>query len=347
MSTGIVISQLHAAHDAAGHPEHAARLSAVIAALDASGLRPALRELAPLLATEEQLLAVHSATMVTRVRQASMVPGTRIDGDTYTTVGSWDAARMAAGCAIQATAAVWRGDVANAFALMRPPGHHATPTQSMGFCLFNSIAVAAQHARRELGAARVAIVDIDVHHGNGSQDCFYSDPYVLFCSLHGYGSRFYPGTGGTGEIGSGAGRGTTLNAPLPAGTGDTGALRVLDALFAPALRRFAPDIILVSAGFDGHWADPLGPLTLSVAGYAALITRLHALATELCGGKLVLCLEGGYNLDALAACVIAALRVLLGQDVGEDPLGSAPYREPDITELVARIARTHPLLEDL
>jgi acetoin utilization deacetylase AcuC-like enzyme len=250
---------------------------------------------------------------------------------------------MAAGAAAQAVEAVVSGRAGNAFALVRPPGHHATRSRSMGFCLLNNIAIAAGHALDRLGLERIAIVDYDVHHGNGTQDCFYDDGRVLFCSTHAW--PLYPGTGAVEEAGAESGYGLTLNLPVPHGTGDTALLRCYDELVLPAVRAFAPQLLLVSAGYDAHWADPLGPLTLSVAGFAALTQRLVDLAEQLCGGRIVLVLEGGYNLEALGACVVAALRVLLGRDPGADPLGAADTPEPDLTALIDRVRRKHPLFQ--
>jgi acetoin utilization deacetylase AcuC-like enzyme len=280
------------------------------------------------------LRLVHSAALIERERRAAAAAAWH-NPDTYTTNGTWQAALHAAGGAIKAVEMVASGQATNAFALVRPPGHHATPSHSMGFCMFNNIAVAAQYARTKFGVQRLAIVDYDVHHGNGTQDTFYADEHVLFCSTH--GSPLYPGTGMMPEIGQDAGRGTTLNVPLPFNTGDHGFQQVYAEVLLPVVRRFQPDMILVSAGFDAHWADPIGPLALSVAGYAALTERLVALAKELCDGKIVLVLEGGYNLDALGACTVAALRALLGRAAEADPLGPAPMREPDITTLIRRL----------
>ncbi|HEX5692679.1 MAG TPA: histone deacetylase, partial [Roseiflexaceae bacterium] len=263
--------------------------------------------------------------------------------DTYTTSGSYDAALLAAGAAVAAVDAVADGRAQNAFALVRPPGHHATPYRPMGFCLFNNIAIAARHALMAHKLERIAIVDYDVHHGNGTQDCFYDDGQVLFCSSHAW--PLYPGTGSSQEVGEEAGYGLTLNVPLPHGVGDQGFRQCYGELIAPALREFQPQLILVSAGFDAHWADPLGPLALSVAGYAALTQQLKSLAETLCDGKIVLVLEGGYNLDALAASVVAALRVLLGRDPGDDPLGPAAVREPMVSALIERIRTTHPVFQ--
>jgi acetoin utilization deacetylase AcuC-like enzyme len=343
MATAIITNPQHAAHDEPSHVERAVRLQAIMAALDASGLRDDLMELAAQPASDEQILAVHRPRLLEIVRWVVTQDQVWLNPDTYTTAGSLDAALGAAGAALAAVEAVVTGQADNAFALVRPPGHHATPSQPMGFCLFNNIAVAAQHALNHLGVERVAIVDYDVHHGNGTQDCFYDDGQVLFCSTH--GSPLYPGTGAEHEVGVEAGYGTTLNVPLPFGTGDSGFERVYDEVVLPALRAFNPQLLLVSAGYDAHWADPLGPLALSVAGYAALTQRLADLADELCGGRLVLVLEGGYDLDALGACVLAALRILLGRDPGPDPLGPSGGREPDLSALIARVRERHPLFQ--
>jgi acetoin utilization deacetylase AcuC-like enzyme len=343
MTTAIVTNPHHDLHTEPRHVEQAARLNAILTALDTSGLRPALLELDPGPATVEQLRAVHQPRMVEQVRLATYQLGVWLDADTYTTDGSYDAALWSAGSAVRAVEAVLLGQVANAFALTRPPGHHATPSRSMGFCLFNNIAVAARHALSFTGIRRVAIVDYDVHHGNGTQDCFYNDPNVLVCSTH--AAPLYPGTGDEHETGMGAGTGATVNVPLPYMAGDAALSLLYDEVILPALARFQPDLILVSAGYDGHWDDPLGPLSLSVNGYAALTQRIKAAAGELCGGRVVLVLEGGYNLAALSACVLASLRVLLGRDPGPDPLGPAGSREPDISNLIERLQHFHPLLK--
>jgi acetoin utilization deacetylase AcuC-like enzyme len=345
MTTALILTPRHAAHHSEGHPEDASRLEAVERALESGGLLAACSVAQARPAELAQVLAVHEQSLIDLVRRASALE-TWLNPDTYTTAGTWDAALDAAGGAAQAVDAVLGGGADNAFALGRPPGHHANQRQAMGFCLFNNVAVAAQHAISRYGLGRVAIVDYDVHHGNGTQDIFYQDGHVLFCSMHAYGLGFYPGTGGEREVGLEGGYSTTLNVPLPFGVGDRGALQAFDALVAPALRSFRPELLLVSAGYDGHWADPIGPLRLTVTGYGALTRRLIGLAGELCGGRIALVLEGGYNLKALGACVAAATEALLGRPASAQiehiPHGAKP--EPDLTALIDRIAREHPLL---
>jgi acetoin utilization deacetylase AcuC-like enzyme len=341
MTTAIVFNPAQAAHNDPRHVERAARMQAVESALAASGLAPELVQCAPQPAREQQIIAVHSPRMFETLRLAQIQERMWIDGDTYTSPGSLDAALLGAGAAIRAVAAVVEGQADNAFALVRPPGHHATRSRSMGFCLLNSIAIAARYAIENYAIERVAIVDYDVHHGNGTQDIFYDDPSVLFCSTH--ATPLYPGTGREGEIGAGAGAGYTLNVPLPYAAGDAVLDTVYSTLLVPALYHFRPDLILVSAGYDGHWMDPLGPLALSVNGYAALTRRLNEAARELCDGRLALMLEGGYNEDALGACVIASLDVLGGREPRADPLGAYDAREPDCSALLERM-RAHPLV---
>jgi acetoin utilization deacetylase AcuC-like enzyme len=342
MRTAIAINPRHAAHDEPQHVEQAARLHAITAALNASGLRSALLEVPARPATEAQLRAVHTEQMIELVRWTATRPRSWIDHDTYTTSASWDAALMAAGTTLAVVDAVVNGSARNGFALVRPPGHHATRAESMGFCLFNNVAIAARYAIDHLGITRAAIIDFDVHHGNGTQDIFYEDDRVFFCSTH--ASPLYPGTGAEREIGSGKGRGTTMNLPLPHGVGDAGFARLFDDVVIPALWRYRPELILVSAGYDAHWADPLGPLTLSVAGYAALTRRLKETAEEVCDGRIALVLEGGYNLKALAASVLACLEVLANDDPVVDPFGPSNEPEPDISALIARMHQNHPLL---
>lgn len=341
MSTAIVTTRTHTGHDEPRHVEQAARLLAINDALDRSGLREVLIELPAGAATEAQLLLAHEPRLVELVRRAAAAGGGWFNPDTYTTQHSWTAACDAAGAAVRAVEAVVAGEASNAFALARPPGHHATRTQAMGFCLFNNIAVAAHHALERLGIARVAIVDYDVHHGNGTQDIFYDDGRVLFCSTH--GSPLYPMTGSIDEVGREAGFGRTVNVPLPHGVGDEGFRRVYEEIVLPALHEFQPELLLVSAGYDGHWADPLGPLALTVSGYSWLTEQLTAVAREHCRGRVVLVLEGGYDVDALSSCVVASLNVLLEREQGPDPLGPAGGREPGVSAVIERLHRNHPL----
>lgn len=345
MTTAYLLDERFLLHDDFDHPENAQRLRAVRESLEASGILSQLTRLEPRYATTEEILSVHHAKMVEHSQRMAMFGGGRLNPDTYLVQESWDVATLAAGGVIRAVEAVVRGEVTNAFALVRPPGHHATPSTAMGFCLINNIAVAAQVARTQLGVRRVAIIDWDTHHGNGTQDIFYDDPDVLFVSSHTY--PFYPGTGHWREIGSGPGEGATLNIPMQAYTGDAEFERVYDELVLRAVRRFAPDLILVSAGYDSHWRDPLAPMMMTVTGFARLAQMIFDLADEVCHGRLVCSLEGGYDLPALGESVLATLRVLQRKpDLVSDTLGKAPAgagRPADIDQLISSIHRVHPL----
>jgi len=291
-----------------GHPESPARLDAVLNDLERAPLAGVTIE-APRFATDAEIEAVHPAAY--REALAALAgKRVRIDPDTATSPGSWDAARLAAGAAVEAALATLGGRARNAFALVRPPGHHAEPDQAMGFCLLNNAAIAAEAARRA-GAQRVLIVDWDVHHGNGTQDIFAARDDVLYMSVHQY--PFYPGTGAAHDIGAGAGRGATVNCPLPGGQGDADYGVVFHDLFLPVARTFAPDLVIVSAGFDAHERDPLADMRVTERGFAAMASVLAQLAEETCGGKLALMLEGGYDLAALTASVRATLEVLAGR----------------------------------
>ncbi|NJN15208.1 MAG: histone deacetylase [Oscillochloris sp.] len=331
------------AHTWHGHVERAERLQAIRRAIDLADLVPALEIRRPQSAAQAAVEAVHSARLLQTLRQLSSYGGGQIDADTYVTADSWDLAHLAAGAAIDAVEAIAGSAVQRAFALMRPPGHHATPIRSMGFCLINNIAVAARYALDRLDVTRVAIVDFDVHHGNGTQDVFYADPHVLFISSH--AAPLYPGTGALDEIGDhAAAPGGTLNIPLPYGVGDVGYQRVYREVVAPALQRFQPELILVSAGYDSHWSDPIGPMALSINGFNRISALLIDLADQLCDGRIVFCLEGGYNLEALGAGVVGGLRLLLGRDPGADPLGGVAVREPDLSNVIRTVQQQHPLL---
>jgi acetoin utilization deacetylase AcuC-like enzyme len=308
-------------HDTGQHPERIARLQAIAQVLERDGLSAEAPFRTPPPASVEQIARVHAVGYVATIERLARGGGGQLDADTLASPGSYRAATRAAGGAIAAAGAVARGAARRAFALVRPPGHHARPGHAMGFCLFNNVAIAARELQAAHGLGRVAIVDVDVHHGNGTQESFYDDPTVLFVSTHQY--PFYPGSGALNEVGVGAGRGATVNLPLPAGCGDAEYGLAVERVIGPALRRFAPELILMSVGFDAHWADPLAQMRLSIAGYVQIVERLAALADELSGGRLALVLEGGYSLEALAYGTLAVARALRG-DVWDDPLGDPP-----------------------
>jgi acetoin utilization deacetylase AcuC-like enzyme len=309
MKTLVLTDRRFLSHEAGvGHPESPARLRAILNDLERAPPEGAVFE-APRAATAAEIDAVHDPGHRESL-QALAGRRARIDTDTAMSAESFDVALLAAGAAVGAVEAVWAGRAENAFALVRPPGHHAEAAQAMGFCLFNNAAIAAEAGRR-LGARRVLVLDWDVHHGNGTQHIFAAREDVLYMSSHQY--PFYPGTGAPTEVGSGAGRGFTVNAALPAGQRDADYGVVFHDLFLPAARAFAPDLVIVSAGFDPHERDPLADMRVTERGFAAMATAMSDLAKETSGGKLVLLLEGGYDLHALPASVRACLEVMSGR----------------------------------
>jgi acetoin utilization deacetylase AcuC-like enzyme len=286
-----------------GHPEQVARLYAVLSALDTSDL---VRVPAPF-AADDDLLRAHPQSHVTAIRQSAPDSGwTSLDADTHMSVGSLGAALRAAGANIKAVDMVLGGDVQNAFAAVRPPGHHAEREIPMGFCLFGSVAIAAKHALDHHGLGRVAIVDFDVHHGNGTQDLVESDPRILFCSTH--QMPLYPGTGHAHETGA---YNNVLNVPLPEGAGSAIFKQAITEQVLPMLKRFKPELLLISAGFDAHSADPLAGMDLSEDDFGWVTHQLCDIADEYCGGRVVSTLEGGYDLDALAMSAKAHVEVLM------------------------------------
>jgi acetoin utilization deacetylase AcuC-like enzyme len=314
-STGFVFDDIYRQHlvGDVGHPERPQRLTAVLSGLENAGLLNTLTRIPARSATDDELALAHDRTYVELVtRELANVQGVKelSTGDTDVTRESRAAARAAAGGVMNAADAVASGRVKNAFCAVRPPGHHATRNRGMGFCIFNNVAIAARYLQKIHHVGRILIVDFDYHHGNGTQDIFYDDDTVFYFSTHHYGA--YPGTGSASETGAGQGIGTTLNVPLPPGAGDADILAAFEQKLVPAARRFKPDFILVSAGFDGMRRDLLGQFDITPAGYAAITRVIVRLADELCQGRIVSVLEGGYRLDGLAESVAAHVAVLAG-----------------------------------
>jgi acetoin utilization deacetylase AcuC-like enzyme len=292
-----------------GHPERPERLRAVVNRLREQNLWTEFQHIPIENADERWILEVHSKRHLEYVRDSSVRGGGMIDdGDTIVSRESFDVALLAAGGVLAATDAVAGGLLQNAFCIVRPPGHHAESNRPMGFCLFNNVAVAARYAHKKFGLGKVAIVDWDVHHGNGTQEIFYEDPSVLYISTHQY--PLYPGTGAKNERGRGKGEGTTLNIPMAAGSGEAEFIEAFEYEIMSALDLFKPELLLISAGFDAHKDDPLANLNLTEDSFAKLTSLLMESADRNCGGKIVSVLEGGYNLDALAKSVERHVRGL-------------------------------------
>ncbi len=329
MRTGIVTDESFLAHDTgAGHPERADRLRAIGQVLESAA--PADRLVVPARdATAEEIARVHVPEHVQRVAATARLSHFAFDADTPTSARSFEAARRAVGGLLALVDAVMEGRVANGFAFVRPPGHHAERDRAMGFCLFNNVALAAAHLRATHGLERVLIVDWDVHHGNGTQHAFYGDPSVLFVSSHQY--PFYPGSGAATEVGSGTGEGFTLNLPFPAGYGDAQYIEAFLRIVEPVARQFAPQFILVSAGFDAHRRDPLADMEVTEQGFAALTRLLLRTARELCGGRFAAVLEGGYDLEALRGSVAAMLTEMSGANL-DQPVSPPPGERPDLRQ---------------
>lgn len=305
--TAVVYHPACLAHDAGpGHPERPERLRGIMDRLERSGVLAQALLVTPEPAARDAIHRVHDAGYVADIcgRDEPFHAGP----DTAGSAGSPRAALLAAGAAVAAVDAVMRGDTRNAFCPVRPPGHHAERDQAMGFCFFNNVAIAARHLKACHGLERIAIIDWDVHHGNGTQNAFYADPSVLYASVHQF--PLYPGSGRRSETGAGPGRGFTLNAPLAAGSTDSDYARVFREEFEPAVRAFAPQFILVSAGFDPHRSDPLGGMVVSEQGFAGMTESVMRMAAA-CGGRVVSVLEGGYDIAATAASAEAHVRALM------------------------------------
>ena len=311
-------------HDVgAGHPESAARLRAIRERLERGGQWERYHRVEARAATTDELALIHPPRYIrwldeTISRGAPVVDG----GDTAVSTGSFQAARKVVGAGLQAVDDVLAGETVCAFILGRPPGHHALPVQAMGFCLFANVALAARYALQAHRVERVAIIDWDVHHGNGTQDIFYGDDRVEYISTHEF--PLFPGTGAADEIGTGPGRGYTLNFPLSAGQKDDDFLSIFEGPLAEALQSYRPELLFVSAGFDAHVNDPLGHMNVTTEGFEAMTRVVTRLAEELCGGRVISFLEGGYDLEGLSGSVSRHLAVLAADDRAGGRDGDAP-----------------------
>ena len=309
-NTGLVYDPDYLLHDAGeGHPERPDRLKAIIAYLEQEDLLKSLYQIPPQLISNQWLLEVHTENYLQELEFANRNAPAQLDPDTRMSVQSLRVAKLAAGGVLTAVDAVMAGQVKNAFAAVRPPGHHALPDRAMGFCLFNNVAIAARYVQKRYGLKRVLIVDWDVHHGNGTQEVFYQDPSVLFFSTHQY--PYYPGSGSVEETGAGLGKNTTLNVPLEAGAGDEQVISAYSQHLLPAVAAFQPQFVFISAGFDAHQDDPLAQLQFTEQGYRKLTRIVLDIAKKYAEGRLVSVLEGGYDLTALSHSVAAHVQELM------------------------------------
>jgi acetoin utilization deacetylase AcuC-like enzyme len=344
MKTGLVYSPICLEHDTGMHVENSQRLIRTIALINDSGLDKELTWLTPRHVDASDITTIHTPDYVTRIRLESERGGGWLDADTFLSPMSYRAAVTAVGSVFAAVESVMEGKISNGFALVRPPGHHAKRDRAMGFCIFNNIALGACHLLSKYEKVKkVAIVDFDVHHGNGTQDFFYDDPRVLYVSTHQF--PLYPGTGTVDETGGSNAEGTKVNIPLPPGCGDEEYEIVFEDIVVPVISRFQPDFILVSSGYDTHWAESLASMQMTVTGFAKLTGLLRSAAENLCSGRLVFSLEGGYNLEALAYSIQATVNVLLGKDKVKDPLGfQGKIRKPSgLPDYLIKLRKLHHL----
>lgn len=338
--TGIVRDPRYADHcPGSDCPECSERVMVLYAMLEEPDMQGDFLEIAPRPAEKEELQMVHSPEYIRCLEDTQGRACTFLDPDTQASPFSYDAALLAAGGLCRAIELVYAGKLDNAFAMVRPPGHHAERSKAMGFCLYNNVAVGVRYAQSRLHLGRILVVDWDLHHGNGTQHCFEDDPSVLFFSIH--QAAAFPGSGRFGEVGKGKGKGRTINIPLRAGCGDGEYLGIFEKILRPVALEFRPELMLVSAGFDIHYNDPLGGMRVTPKGFAGLTRSLLITADQCCGGKVVMTLEGGYELQALKNSVRAVLRELAGLQV-TDTADIATWVDPRmLAYLLWRVRRSH------
>ena len=340
---GYVYDPIFLQHDTGYHVENPSRLTSIMSYLEKTGTLVELIPVKARAASVDEIAMVHDRQYIAYIEYVAKKGGAWLEVDTVMSPKSFDAAIFAAGGLMEATDLVLNGELNSAFALVRPPGHHATHDRALGFCIFNNIAIAAKHVMLKYDLDRIAIIDFDVHQGNGTQEAFNETSHVYYISTHQY--PHYPGTGRVEEIGTGEGKGFTLNIPMPAGCGDNEYLSIFREVIVPATRRYNPQLILVSAGYDIHWADELSQMETTTTGISEMVKIIKQLADELCGGKLVFTLEGGYHLEALSTSVKATFDILLGKHEIQDKVGKSKHKvsPPDISRLIKQIKEIHNL----
>jgi len=335
--TGIVIDPRYLEHDTGpGHPERPERIQVLLPLLEPAAA--GVVTVTPRLASGDELALVHDGAYVDEVAATQALPGFAFDADTPTSVRSYETACLAAGGLLALLDAVMAGTVRNGFACVRPPGHHAERARAMGFCLFNNVAVGAAYLRWRYGLTRILVVDWDLHHGNGTQHMFEHDPGVLYVSTHQY--PYYPGTGAIEEVGRGDGEGFTVNLPFPAGFGDAEYIEAFATVVDPIAREYAPEFVLISAGFDAHVRDPLGGMRMTEVGFRALARLLLRLARDHAGGRCAAILEGGYDLTAIRNGVRDVLAELQGPDAGL-AMSTEPSRAAPLLERIRAVQRRY------
>lgn len=333
---GIVLDKLYVDHDnGPGHPETFERVLAIVDMLNFTKMMDKVVRITPKDATREEITRVHTPEHYDKIASTKGKPRVFLDADTTTSPASFDAAVRAAGGTIAAIDSVLSGEVERAFPIVRPPGHHAEADRPMGFCLFNNAAVGASYLTDAKGLERVMIVDWDVHHGNGTQHIFEDSSKVLYFSTHQF--PFYPGTGAAGEIGKGEGAGYTVNVPMDPEMGDIEFIKIFDEILRPVAEQYRPEFIIVSAGFDIFFEDPLGGMKVTPEGFAKLTRQLTDMAEKLCGGNIIFLLEGGYNLDGLWISTKEMLEELLDKKCSDYSIGNAATQADELIENTKKI----------